>query len=268
MANLLTRFRFRWGIASFLTLSIVAVIAMLMVTTTVLDIRRARSIFRQELEQRGLLMASTLNDVLAGPLFLTDIEVLSGIAKAVSGQPDILYVQVYSPDGGLLVDTGQPGRDAVSVIDDGFGIWAVQGRQAVFRHSDHVLEVGAPIEKGDDVLGVVQFGLGAESVDAEIGAISTQRVWEAVALMFAGVFIAFLIAEYFVRPIRRLVGVTRKVAEGELDFSAPGKRSDEFGDLAVAFEEMTGALRGSRARLEERTSELANANDRLLSEVA
>ena len=56
------------------------------------------------------------------------------------------------------------------------------------------------------------------------GAITTQRVWEAVALMFAGVFIAFLIAEYFVRPIRRLVGVTRKVAEGELDFSAPGKR--------------------------------------------
>ena len=44
--------------------------------------------------------------------------------------------------------------------------------------------------------------------------------------------------------------------------------SDEFGDLAIAFEEMTGALRGSRARLEERTSELANANDRLLSEVA
>ena len=58
------------------------------------------------------------------------------------------------------------------------------------------------------------------------------------------------------------------MAEGELDFSAPGKRSDEFGDLAIAFEEMTGALRGSRARLEERTSELANANDRLLSEVA
>ena len=86
--------------------------------------------------------------------------------------------------------------------------------------------------------------------------------------MFAGVFISFLIAEYFVRPIRRLVGVTRKVAEGEFDFSARGKRSDEFGDLAVAFEEMTGALRESRARLEERTSEFANANEQLLSEIA
>ena len=90
-----------------MTLSIVAVIEVLMVTTTVLDIRRARAIFRQELEQRGLLMVSTLNDVLADPLFLTDMEDLSGIEKAVNGQPDVLYVQVYSPDGTLLVDTGQ-----------------------------------------------------------------------------------------------------------------------------------------------------------------
>ena len=104
-------------------------------------------------------MVSTINDVLADPIYFTDMDGLVDIANLVNVQPDLLYVQVYSPDGRLLVDAGQQGRNAVGVVDNEFGLRAIQDREAAFRHNDLALEVAAPIEIGDDVLGAVQFGL-------------------------------------------------------------------------------------------------------------
>ena len=49
MTSLLARIRFKPGIAAILTLTMAAVIGSLMATTTLLDIRRARSIFHHEL---------------------------------------------------------------------------------------------------------------------------------------------------------------------------------------------------------------------------
>ena len=74
-------------------------------------------------------------------------------------------------------------------------------------------------------------------------------------------------AQYFARPIRRLVGATKKVAEGRFEFTAQDGRRDEIGEFSVAFEEMTGALRASRESLELRTAALKTAVERLLVEV-
>ena len=96
--------RCRWGIASILTVSMVVVIALVTALTTALDIRRERAIFRDQLEQQGLLLASTLNDVLADPLYFSDLDELHDIARVVNSQAGVSYVYVFRPDGTLLVD--------------------------------------------------------------------------------------------------------------------------------------------------------------------
>ena len=102
--------RFRWGMSAVLTISMVSVIALLITTLTVLDIRRERAIFNSELEERGLLMAETLNDVLADPVYFSDIDGVRDIVEVVRGQPDIAYVRIFRPDGRLLVDGPRLGR--------------------------------------------------------------------------------------------------------------------------------------------------------------
>ena len=107
----------------------VLVIILLMVTTTALDIRRARAIFRGELEQRGLLLAGTLNEILADPLYFADVAQLQDIAQVVASQPDIAYVGVFShpffsvtsTDGQFTISGLNPGTYTITAWHERLG---------------------------------------------------------------------------------------------------------------------------------------------------
>ena len=78
---------------------------------------------------------------------------------------------------------------------------------------------------------------------------------------------SYALAQYLARPIRRLVRAARTVAEGDLsDFSPGARRGDEIGELAVAFAEMTRALREARETVAESTASLSE-KEALLKEV-
>lgn len=245
----------------------VTIVALLMITTTVLDIRRARSIFREELESRGLLLANTLNDVLANPLFFRDIDELHDVADVVKSQPDIRYVRILAPDGRLLVDTDQDGYP-VERSPEIFGVEVIEEMRTLLSLDGDILEVTSPIEAGPHVIGIVRFGFATDAVDAEIRAITTRRIWQSVSLILAGAVVSYVMARYFVRRIKQLVVATQRVAEGEFEFSVEDQRKDEIGDLTRAFGHMTVRLQTYRAGIEERTGELSAANEMLQIEIA
>lgn len=106
-----------------------------------------------------------------------------------------------------------------------------------------------------------------------------QDVWEAfravslmlgvnVAIAAAAVFLAALASMWIARtiaaPVEMLAGTAKVIANGDLSRVAPVSRRDEIGDLAAAFNSMTGQLRGLigglEQRVEERTRELTGAN--------
>jgi PAS domain S-box-containing protein len=66
---------------------------------------------------------------------------------------------------------------------------------------------------------------------------------------------AWLIARSFSRPVARLITGTRRIADGDLDFSLGGFFPDEVGNLADHFNQMVAALkedRNHRRRIEEK----------------
>ena len=136
--------RSRWGVASALTVLVGGLILALMVTTTVVDVRRERSTFREGLEQRGDLLARTWNDVLFDPLYLTDVAALRDIATVLEGEPDILYVQIFRRDGKLVVDTAQ-GEYTLGRVDDEFVASAPDRQRTVFRSHNGSFEVTTAI---------------------------------------------------------------------------------------------------------------------------
>ena len=189
MSRLARRVRFRFGIASILTASMVLVVAILMAVTTLLDIRRANIIFQEGLEQRGLLLASTLNDILADPLYFIDVDELTDIAAIVSGQPDILYVQVMGPDGGVLVDTRQ-GKYPSGRVQDDRVLRAVQGREVVIRVDGAQLELTAPVQIGTQLVGGVRMAFSRESLGENISALRIERLGQSAVLTVVAVVLA------------------------------------------------------------------------------
>ena len=81
-----------------------------------------------------------------------------------------------------------------------------------------------------------------------------------LGIILAVSLLSLALAQVFTRPIHRLVGAVRRVAEGDLDVQVPQGSRDEFGDLGNAFNDMASSLRIKQELIGEQQKE----NEKLL----
>ena len=251
------------------------VIVLLMGLVTYMDIRRERAVFREGMEQRGVLLASSLNDILANHLYFSAADQLRDIAKVVTSQPEIAYVRIFRPDGSLLVsaprDEGQSGY-ATGYVDEEFRPVIIQDGQPILPFQDDTGQVVSPIMSGRDLLGVVHFGFNSDARDAEIKAIILDHVVQALALIVIGVALAYLIARYLSRSIGALATVAAEIGRGNLDVIVPSRGTKEAVELSDSLERMRAELQalysGLEQRVAQRTHDLSRATEELKAEMA
>lgn len=75
------------------------------------------------------------------------------------------------------------------------------------------------------------------------------------AIILAVSLASLLLSQVFSRPVRNLVVGVRRVAAGDLGAEVDSRSRDEFGDLAVAFNDMSRSLRTKQDLLEEEQRE-------------
>ncbi len=85
-------------------------------------------------------------------------------------------------------------------------------------------------------------------------------VLSTAAIIFLVCLASLILAQAFVRPVRRLVNGVRQVAAGDLSVEVMVRTTDEFGDLSGAFNDMSRSLRVKQELLDQQRAE----NDRLL----
>lgn len=79
--------------------------------------------------------------------------------------------------------------------------------------------------------------------------------------------LAFFFARGITKPIRKLVVVTNKIAEGDLSQRADIRLNDEVGDLARSFNAMTDKLSATIVHRDQEIIERKNAEEKLREEV-
>lgn len=95
---------------------------------------------------------------------------------------------------------------------------------------------------------------------APVSAFTRTLVLSTVVIIFVVCLAAMLLARLFVRPIRRLEAGAQQISSGDYDISLPVHSRDEFGDLTVAFNDMSRNL----TIKEELLAEQRRENDRLM----
>jgi len=95
---------------------------------------------------------------------------------------------------------------------------------------------------------------------APVSAFTRTLVLSTVAIIFVVCLAAMLLARLFVRPIRRLEAGAQKISSGDYNINLPVHSRDEFGDLTVAFNDMSRNL----TIKEELLAEQRRENDRLM----
>jgi class 3 adenylate cyclase len=95
---------------------------------------------------------------------------------------------------------------------------------------------------------------------APVSKFTRTLVLSTVGIIFAVCLAAMLLARLFVRPIRRLETGAQRISGGDYEVMLPVESRDEFGDLTVAFNDMSRNLSIKEELLNEQRKE----NERLL----
>lgn len=131
------------------------------------------------------------------------------------------------------------------------------------------LGTAAPAASGQK-LGYVEIGYDLGPAYAEASRFEFVSVSILAAISLLGIAIAWWIASRFVSPLTAIVGVSRKIAQGDLSTLLEGGTiagNDEIGELMRSFNQMVLDLRRSRAEVEEYNKNLAQKVEERTQEV-
>ncbi|MGR3320088.1 MAG: ATP-binding protein [Candidatus Anammoxibacter sp.] len=117
------------------------------------------------------------------------------------------------------------------------------------------------IEEDAIILGYVQIGLTSAQIDKKLRNVSiTGIVPLSLITILGGFWVLYFIAKKIVRPISRLVKMTKSVAKGDLEYKVNVKSNDEIGVLAESFDQMISELKLQRDEKESFMTKLRDLN--------
>jgi len=105
-----------------------------------------------------------------------------------------------------------------------------------------IIEIAPVFDDENNVVGAVMMTHYVADLD-----ILTDEIWSrAINFIFMLVAIVavlvMIIAQWFMRPMQRILSATKKISEGQLEERVVLRNKDEFGDLGLAINDMTNKL--------------------------
>jgi two-component system NtrC family sensor kinase len=217
------------------------------------------------------IKSSTHDDMLANRR-----DVLQRQIAKLGGRGGIEAVRVFNKEG-RIVFSSEPGEIGTSVdkraeacfvchaTDRPLEKPSTQARSRVFAAADghRVLGIIDPIQNqpgcsegchahgpADRVLGVLDVTLSLDGVDRSLAAGRWRMAGlAAAAILASGAVLWWLNRRLVLRPVEALAEGTRRVAAGDLATPIAVEARHELGDLARAFNEMTGRLADAQRQL-------------------
>ena len=108
---------------------------------------------------------------------------------------------------------------------------------------ERLLYVAVPIALQGEVVGVARVALPLVAVEDAISRVTNTIILATVVASAVAVLAAVLIARTTTRPIKEVTKAARRIASGELEQKITAPTSDESGQLAQAFNEMSLSLK-------------------------
>jgi signal transduction histidine kinase len=104
-------------------------------------------------------------------------------------------------------------------------------------------EIVVPLVIERRYLGQVTIKYSLENIRAELSDNFRRGLYALLGVFGVGLIVILVVTRNATRPVEAMAEAARQVADGHLDVVVPVDRADEVGQLAVAFNQMTSALR-------------------------
>lgn len=108
----------------------------------------------------------------------------------------------------------------------------------------------------DEVIGYVHLGFSEARSGERVRSFLLSTVLVMVLLIVVGTTLTLIMTRRITQPVQELIAGTRKIAEGDLDYTLRIRSDDEMASLARAFNRMVDRLKRSRDRINEYQDDL------------
>lgn len=183
----------------------------------------------------------------------SDVEFDEFVRNFATQNPDVKYIYLLDNQGKVVAATGSSSQlHAPYRLPSGVNP-ALTGSSQMLRADDgnYVFHIIEAISDQNRKLGTLQVGFGEERLEQNISATRRSII---VVMLLAFLFVigaVYLLSNYFVRPIQKLIEGVRRFGRGDLESKISIEGANEFGAIAHAFNEMTVKFKEAQANIVE-----------------
>ena len=193
--------------------------------------------------------------------------------QAITGNPDILYIVIARHDGMSLIHTHgkweqrekpDPEWNISKSYPAGKILFSKIAGRKVYHYS-------YPLQVSGIDRGMLHIGLSASVFEGRIGIMYRDIFVLSMICFIFSIALSYVFTNQLTYPIISLRETTDRIMHGDLTARADITTGDEVEELAASFNKMAEGIMQARdaleRRVEERTSELKKAYEKLLQEV-
>ncbi len=147
---------------------------------------------------------------------------------------------------------------AISQYEQAFSNYLVT-QQKMEQANENML---VQARKAEDLLNEAR-SVQKKHLAADISRVDTLNSVLAMLAIIAGVAVSVLISRQIALPLQEAVGITQRIANGDLTVDVNNDRKDEIGDLFAAMQAMVLSLREILAGLSDSINQIATASEEL-----
>jgi len=224
---------------------------------TYLNIRSQKNQLIAHMDARARSGINLIELSVVAHLYRMDVSELNTLAKEAKAQPDVQYVYAYGPEGRILGDSSVKVK-TFTIFTDELSQRIIKSNETIV-HIDYekgILDISKPVILGHQKIGGIRMGFNLNPLLREIRQVTLKGLGISIGIFLLGLFVIFNIVGRMTKPIEQLTQGAKRIKEGDLQYRVSLKRSDEIGDLALAFDQMADRLMRWEREQQERQSNL------------
>ncbi|KYK25139.1 hypothetical protein AYK24_05395 [Thermoplasmatales archaeon SG8-52-4] len=254
--------KINFSISIKITLIVFLVSFFVIFTLTYINIDQQSNFFEKSYSETAVAFAQALDTTIDHYEELKDQDLLQNYIIHFSQiNPEILKININLPEDGIL-------KVVVSSDENSIGNTANSYNQISFdkgstinipNHTDnsHTLTVITPINIGGQKFGTYEILMSMDSTYAVFDVhVKNIILISAIILLILVISFILLLRKIIVKPITKFKKAIKKISEGNLKTQINIKSRDEFGQLSLAFNQMTNDLEKFRSENKEYSDRL------------
>ena len=204
---------------------------------TAYNVMALRSEAHSRAVERADEIVHVLSQAIARPLFDINNVAVASVVSALGASPDVAYIAVLGPDGGVIAESRQPvPSSAATLVQSAVPVRFVDGGKTYS-------------------VGLVDLTLRSSTHDSELRARIREVVVSNLLLALAIVGLLLLIERRMARPFADIETSLNKLASGDTAIRLSGlDRTDQLGRMSIAvqrFQQTLEELHAAQARMRE-----------------